>query len=90
VTERLANGYRPGDGPPVLRCRPEGDPPLPRALPEVAWRAGLDLDPIDIFDPEQVRWLELLIWPGQEQRVQTLRDALDVARDDPPRMIEGD
>ena len=79
-----------GDGPPVLRCVPENDPPLPHALPEIAWRAGLDLDPIDVSDPEQVRWLELLIWPGQEHRVETLRGALEVARRDPPRVIQGD
>jgi hypothetical protein len=83
-------GHRIGDGPPILRCEPRNDPPLPRALPEIAWRAGLDLDPIDLTDPEQVRWLELLIWPGQEHRVETLREAIDVARRDPPRVIEGD
>jgi hypothetical protein len=83
-------GHRLGEGPPVLRCRPEGDPPLPHALPDVAWRAGLDLEPIDITDPEQVRWLELLIWPGQEHRVETLRGALQVARRDPPPVIRGD
>jgi len=83
-------GHRVGEGPPVLRCRPEGGPPLPDALPDVVWRAGLDLDPIDVTDPEQVRWLELLIWPGQEHRVETLRGAVEVARRDPPRVIRGD
>jgi hypothetical protein len=84
------DGHRLGSGPPVLRCDPEGAVPVPRRLPQVAWRAGLDLDPIDISDPEQVRWLELLIWPGQEHRLETLREALDVARADPPRLVRGD
>ena len=75
---------------PLLSCRPEGDPPLPEALPQIAWRAGLDLNPIDITDPEQVRWLELLIWPGQEHRIETLRGAIEVARENPPRVVEGD
>jgi hypothetical protein len=83
-------GHRLGDGPPILRCEPRNDPPLPDKLPEIAWRAGLDLDPIDVRDPEQVRWLELLIWPGQDHRVETLREAIDVARQDPPRVIGGD
>ena len=61
--------------PPVLRCRPEGDVPLPTALPEVVWRAGLDLNPLDVTDPDQVRWLELLVWPGQEHRLEVLRGA---------------
>jgi hypothetical protein len=83
-------GHRLGDGPPILRCEPKNDPPLPDAAPEIAWRAGLDLDPIDVSDPEQVRWLELLIWPGQDHRVETLREAIDVARKDPPRVVQGD
>jgi len=79
-----------GAGPPVLRCRTEGSPPLPSRLPEVVWRAGLDLDPIDVFDEERLRWLELLIWPGMEHRIETLRGAVDVARRDPPRIVQGD
>ena len=79
-----------GTGPPVLRCRVEGDPPLPAKLPEVVWRAGLDLDPIDVFDEDRLRWLELLIWPGMEHRIETLRSAVEVARRDPPRIVRGD
>ncbi|MDA0179425.1 DUF2332 domain-containing protein [Solirubrobacter phytolaccae] len=81
---------RLGAGPPVLACRTEGSPPLPQALPEVVWRAGLDLDPIDVFDEDRVHWLELLIWPGMEHRIETLRAAVEVARRDPPRIVEGD
>ena len=84
------DGYRLGDGPPILRTHVERDPPLPTALPEVVWRAGLDLDPIDITDEEQIRWLELLVWPGMEYRLKTLHEALEVARRDPPRVVQGD
>jgi hypothetical protein len=79
-----------GSGPPVLPCRTENDPPLPQQLPEIVWRAGLDLDPIDVFDEDRIRWLELLIWPGMEHRLETLRSAVDVARRDPPRLVQGD
>lgn len=79
-----------GTGAPTLRCRTEGDPPLPHTLPDVVWRAGLDLDPIDVFDEDRIRWLELLIWPGQEHRVETLHAAVEVARRDPPRVVTGD
>ena len=79
-----------GTGPPVLRCRTEGDPPLPAMLPEVVWRAGLDLDPIDVFDEDRLHWLELLIWPGMEHRVETLHHAVAVARQNPPRVVQGD
>jgi hypothetical protein len=52
--------------------------------------AGLDLNPIDVNDAEQVRWLETLVWPGEEDRLTSLRAALSLAREDPPRVIAGD
>jgi hypothetical protein len=84
------DGHRIGAGPPVLRCSPSGPVPLPSALPQIVWRAGLDLEPIDVFDAEKIRWLELLIWPGEEYRLDTLHGALAVARADPPWIVEGD
>lgn len=83
-------GHRVGNGGPLLRCRPEGGVPLPDALPRVVWRAGLDLAPIDVHDADAVRWLELLVWPGEEYRLVDLRGALAVARQDPPRIVRGD
>jgi hypothetical protein len=83
-------GVQVGDGSPVLRCEPSGGVPLPMRVPEIAWRAGLDLNPVDIDDPEAVRWLELLIWPGLEYRLEVLHGALEVARRERPRVIEGD
>ena len=54
------DGHTLGAGPPVLKTHVENDPPLPQQLPEIAWRAGLDLNPIDVTDDDQIRWLELL------------------------------
>jgi len=64
--------------------------PVPAALPEVVWRAGLDLAPIDVTDDESVSWLESLIWPGEGDRLTLLRAAVRVAREDPPRIVRGD
>jgi hypothetical protein len=94
LPDRYAYDYgdlRLGDGPPVLRCRLSGPAPAP-AIPGVAWRAGLDLSPVDIGNPESVRWLEALIWPGptEAERLANLHGALEVARADPPRVIRGD
>ena len=84
------DGHRLGEGTaPSLRCRPDGDVPLPNALPDVVWRAGLDLNPLDVTDPDQVRWLELLVWPGQEHRLEMLRGALEVARAAPAARDRG-
>ena len=50
--------------------------PVPAALPEVVWRAGLDLAPIDVTDEESVAWLESLVWPGERDRIGPLRAAV--------------
>jgi hypothetical protein len=90
-------GYRYDDhvvegGPPVIACRLVGDgrPPLPHAVPEVAWRRGIDVAPLDVRDDDDVRWLEALVWPGQTARERHLREALQVAREDPPPIVRGD
>lgn len=75
---------------PVFPC-PAGDAtPLPDRMPQVVWRAGIDLNPLDVSDPEEAAWLETLVWPGQEARAERLRAALGIARDDPPRVVRGD
>ncbi|PZC45190.1 MAG: hypothetical protein DK306_001572 [Chloroflexi bacterium] len=64
-------------------------PPLPANLP-VAWRAGLELHPVDITNDDQVRWLRALIWPEHVERHQRLAAAIAVARQRPPRIVPGD
>jgi hypothetical protein len=81
--------HRVGAGP-ELRCAAGGPVPLPDRLPEVCWRAGLDLRPLDVEDDDDVRWLESLIWPEQTERFDILRDAVAIARDEPPRIVTGD
>ena len=73
-----------------LRCTVSGPVPLPDRRPEVVWRAGLDLNPLDVRDDEDVRWLESLIWPEQTDRFERLRDAVRIARADPPNLVAGD
>lgn len=80
----------PSDAAVTLRCELRGDTAPPSRLPEIAWRAGLDLAPVDISDPDDVRWLETLVWPGQPERLTRLRTALADAAAEPPRVIAGD
>jgi hypothetical protein len=75
--------------PPRFPCCASDATPLPTRLPDIVWRAGLDLNPIDVRDDAQCAWLEALVWPGQEQRLANLRAALAVARKDPPRLKRG-
>jgi hypothetical protein len=83
-------GHRVGAAPVVFPCRPEGPVPLPGALPQIAWRAGIDLAPVDIADRDAVAWLEALVWPEETDRLERLRAAVAIARADPPRVVEGD
>jgi hypothetical protein len=76
---------------PLLTCAvTSGSPPLPNDVPRVAWRAGLDLTPVDVTDDDAVRWLEILVWPEQEERRARLRTAVGIARTDPPYLERGD
>ncbi|UUW89666.1 DUF2332 domain-containing protein [Pimelobacter simplex] len=75
---------------PRLPCRVRGPAPLPARLPEVAWRGGIDLHPLDVTDPDATGWLETLVWPEQEERRARLRQAVEVARADPPTIVTGD
>jgi hypothetical protein len=75
---------------PTLSCRVSGAVPLPDRVPEVVWRAGLDLNPLDVNDDDDVRWLSCLIWPGEAGRAERLHAAVDVARKRPPPVHRGD
>jgi len=75
---------------PVLRCEPRGPVPLPARIPAVTWRAGLDLNPLDVTREDDVRWLSCLVWPGEGDRAQRLAAAIASARRDPPAVHRGD
>jgi len=87
------DGNPAGDlgSPLTLRCRVEGEPyPAGPDSVRVAWRAGIDLNPLDVTDPEDVRWLRTLVWPEQHDRLRRLDAAIALAQDDPPRVVAGD
>jgi len=75
---------------PTLRCQPRGPVPLPERIPEIRWRAGLDLNPLDVTRDDDVRWLSCLVWPGEGDRAERLAAAVATARRDPPAVHRGD
>ena len=75
---------------PLLACQARGPVPLPDRVPSVAWRAGLDLNPLDVADADDARWLECLLWPGEHGRAERLAAAIAAARRDPPPVHRGD
>jgi uncharacterized protein DUF2332 len=78
-----------GSGTPVLECTVTGGPP-PGRIPDVVWRAGLDLNPLDVTDPADLAWLSALIWPEHSHRRARLAAAAAVAAADPPLLVRGD
>jgi hypothetical protein len=80
----------PSPDAPVFPCRTDPATLLPAAAPNVAWRLGLDLHPLDVADAADCAWLEALVWPEQSDRLHRLRAALAMARRDPPRIVPGD
>jgi len=62
----------------------------PLRMPEVVWRAGIDLQPRDAADPVDRAWLTGLVWPGETGRAERVEAALDVVAADPPLQVAGD
>ncbi len=75
---------------PTFSCRASDATPIPDQIPKVVWRAGLDLNPLDVSDPHEAAWLETLVWPGQEARAARLRVAIGLAREILPPVTKGD
>ena len=76
--------------PVVLDCDVTGPAPLPERMPEIVWRAGIDLHPLDVHSDADVAWLDALIWPEHDDRRSRLRAAVAVARQEPVEIVCGD
>ncbi|MHA7154110.1 DUF2332 domain-containing protein [Arthrobacter sp. TMN-50] len=74
----------------VMECATTGSPPLPDRVPQVTFRAGLDVKPLDVANDDDVAWLEALVWPEHARRRDRLRAAVAVARREPPLLVAGD
>ncbi|MFS3128368.1 DUF2332 domain-containing protein [Nocardioides sp. Bht2] len=74
---------------PVLECRVSGAPSLPEVVPQIGWRGGIDLNPLDVNDPDHIAWLENLIFPEHQDRRDRLRVAVQVARRSPVEVVRG-
>lgn len=88
---RLRAALDPVDGSSsvVLESTVDGDLP-PMRMPEIVWRAGIDLAPLDARVDRDRRWLRGLVWPGERGREERIEAALDIVAADPPLLIAGD
>lgn len=81
-------------GPPAasltLTCDARGDRhPPPLALPPIASRAGIELNPVDLGDPAARAWLEACS-PPEASALTRLDLAIEVSRQWPARIVAGD
>jgi|GEM_PF-544009 len=91
-----SDGLSLGDpsSPVQLSCSMVGDRPVPaRAIPEVVARIGVDLDPLDVTDADDARWLRACLWPDQPdqpERAARLEAEVALAATAPPLLLRGD
>jgi hypothetical protein len=63
----------------TLKADWQGGVPDLAAPVSIASRAGCDLNPIDLTDPDARLWLQAYIWPDQAQRLALMRQAIENA-----------
>jgi len=76
---------------PALSCAIRGNTPptLPAKL-QVVDRRGLELSPLDLTNPRDIRWIRALVWPEHTERTRLMSEALEVASRVPAAIEEGD
>jgi hypothetical protein len=74
-----------------IACRLRGTrlPRLPKKIPRIAWRMGIDCHPVDVNDPHATNWMVALVSPDDNSRLSLLLAALAIARSDPPKIVKG-
>lgn len=56
----------------------------------ISGKVGIDLNPIDVCDPDSVLWLQALVWPEHHERFEQLNRAIDLIHSNPVTLIRGD
>ena len=59
------------------------------AIPRIASKTGVDLNPIDLTDARERLWLRALMWPEQHTAAALLQAAIEQAREHPLTVIAG-
>ncbi|MEV6563656.1 DUF2332 domain-containing protein [Streptomyces kronopolitis] len=88
-----SNGQSLGDPSSPVRMTASlvGDRPLPtRSMPEVVTRIGVDIDPLDVTDADDARWLRACLGPDRPERSARLEAEMALAATAPPLLLRGD
>ncbi len=87
-----AGAWGPGSSPLELVGGERPGPPatLLSTSPVVRRRRGIDLHPVDVTTEHGSRLLRCFVWADQLERLERLRRAIEVARAQPPELIQDD
>jgi len=88
-----SNGQSLGDpsSPVQLSSSIVGDRPVPtRPMPQVVARVAVALDPLDVTDADDARWLRACVWPEERERRATLDAEIALGATAPPLLLQGD
>ncbi len=99
--DRYAYSYRDADGiaaewspesgtTVTLHSALRGSEVPPLRAPNIVWRAGIDLNPLDARNDADRAWLRALVWPGEAGREERIVGALDIVAAEPPLLMAGD
>ena len=84
--------WGPADAP--LELAGVADPAPPARLfdtqVEVRKRIGVDRRPVDVTTDHGSRLLQAFVWADQGPRLERVHRAIEIAREDPPELLEGD
>jgi hypothetical protein len=92
----LKTQYGKANSPILLNCQLQGKllPTLSTEPAAIDSRTGIDLNPLDINNADDVLWLKALIWPEQKARQERLNAVIAYAKEIYPRqmptMLKGD
>jgi hypothetical protein len=78
------------ESPVHIHCQVADRLPVPARMPTIAWRAGLDVRPVDVRRDDDAAWLLACVWPDHPERRHRLEAAIALARGHPPPVMAGD
>lgn len=86
----IESAPEPGSSTVALTAEVHGWGASPPRRPSIVHREGIDLNPLDVTDPDDRAWLEALVWPEQVDRLELVRAASEVVATEKPTITAGD
>ncbi|MGA8112777.1 MAG: DUF2332 domain-containing protein [Actinocatenispora sp.] len=82
--------FGPEHSPVVIDTEWRSPLPVPTGTVRIVDRLGVDLNPVDMTDPVERRWLRALVWPENHAQAELLAAAALLVAESPARIVPGD